>query len=86
MLATAVWRNVFKGDEEVDLRRLAEVVSYMRRVMKALNQAPDEALASGGVTFSDPGIERGVVNVRSKMLDVPIKEEELRTGEGPGKA
>ena len=34
-LASAVWRNLFKGDEEVDWVKVAEVVAFIR---KAINQ------------------------------------------------
>ncbi|KAI1384600.1 ubiquinol-cytochrome C chaperone-domain-containing protein [Hypoxylon trugodes] len=44
VLAAAVWRNVFKAREDVDLRYLAAVVSWMRLCLKMLDQIPDEAL------------------------------------------
>lgn len=82
VLAAAVWRNVFKGDEEVDLRKLATIVSYMRRCLNRLDEAADENIVSGHVTFGDPGGEAAWVRVRSKMMDQPIQDEELRpTGE-----
>ena len=78
VLAASVWRNVFKGDEEVDLRKLGAVVSYMRRCLNGLDGAADEHLVSGNVTFGDPGGEAPWVRVRSKMMDQPIQDEELR--------
>jgi len=86
VLAAAVWRNVFKGDEEVDLRRLGEVVSYMRRVLKTLDTVQDEAVASGRVRFGNPGSEKEVVSVASKMMAVPITDTDLKPAEGQKKA
>ncbi|KAI0851756.1 ubiquinol-cytochrome C chaperone-domain-containing protein [Daldinia vernicosa] len=44
VLAAAVWRNVFKAREDVDVRSLAAIVSWMRLCLKMLDQIPDEAL------------------------------------------
>ena len=71
VLATAVWRNVFKADEAVDFRGVAEIVSYMRGVLKGLDGLSDEDVASGEVVFGDPGQERDEVLVRSGLMDAP---------------
>ncbi|KAI0841789.1 ubiquinol-cytochrome C chaperone-domain-containing protein [Hypoxylon sp. FL0890] len=44
VLAAAVWRNVFKAREDVDVRTLAAIVSWMRLCLKMLDQIPDESL------------------------------------------
>ncbi|KAI1078445.1 ubiquinol-cytochrome C chaperone-domain-containing protein [Whalleya microplaca] len=44
VLASALWRNVYKAREDVDLRDLAAIVSWMRLCLKMLDQMPDEAL------------------------------------------
>ncbi|KAI1358297.1 hypothetical protein F5Y08DRAFT_120876 [Xylaria arbuscula] len=44
VLASAIWRNVFKGREDVNVRDLAATVSWMRLCLKMLDQMPDEAL------------------------------------------
>jgi hypothetical protein len=44
VLASAVWRNLFKGKEDVDLRVLAAVVSWMRLCLKNLDHMPDDSL------------------------------------------
>ena len=74
LLATAVWRNIFKGDAEVDLRRLGQVVSYMRNVLSKLDAMDDKGIASGDVVFGDPESEAALVRVRSKMMDQPFAE------------
>jgi cytochrome b pre-mRNA-processing protein 3 len=44
VLASAVWRNVFKAREDVSARDLAAIVSWMRLSLKMLDQMRDEAL------------------------------------------
>ena len=69
VLATAVWRNIFCADEEVDLRGLGTVVSYMRGVLGGLAAMEDGDLTEGGVEFGDPGGEKSVVMARSRMME-----------------
>lgn len=71
VLATAVWRNVFKGDKDVDFRGVGEVCSYMRGVLQGLEKMNDEGIAGGEVEFGDPGTERDGVLVKSRMMDAP---------------
>ena len=68
VLAAAVWRNVFRAEPDVDFRGVGEVVSYMRGVLKGLDEMPDESIASGRVFFGDPGSERDGVLLRSRMM------------------
>ncbi|KAL8805706.1 MAG: hypothetical protein Q9200_005329 [Gallowayella weberi] len=75
VLATAVWRNVFGGGEEVDFVGLGQVVSYMRGVIKGLDGMEDAEVAEGGIVFGDPRSQRKVVEVRSRMMDSLPKEE-----------
>jgi cytochrome b pre-mRNA-processing protein 3 len=44
VLASAVWRNIYKAGEDVDVRALAAIVSWMRLSLSMLDQMPDEAL------------------------------------------
>lgn len=69
VLATAVWRNVFKSDEGVDCRGLGEVVSYMRGVLQGLDEMEEAGVVSGDIMFGDPGTERDGVLVRSRMME-----------------
>ena len=41
VLASAVWRNLFKGDEDVDWRKVAMVVGYMRKAVVELERVKD---------------------------------------------
>ena len=85
VLAAAVWRNVFKADEEVDLRGVGMVVSYMRRVLKTLDSVEDEVVASGRIRFGDPSSEAGMVAVRSKGMDVPLEAGEVGSADAQAK-
>jgi len=75
VLAAAVWRNIFKANEEVDFRKLGMVVAYMRSAFNALDGISDEALAAGDILFGDPGSEEALVKVRSKMMDIPFDSD-----------
>ncbi len=68
VLATAVWRNIFRADEEVDLRGVGVVVSYIRGVLKGLDSMEDQGIAAAEVVFGDPGGERGDVMLQSPMM------------------
>lgn len=75
VLASAVWRNVFKADENVDITKLAAIVSFMRKAARALDALPDESVVKGQFKFPDPAGEASVVGVKSRMLDLPLKEK-----------
>jgi cytochrome b pre-mRNA-processing protein 3 len=69
ILASAVWRNLFKGDPEVDPRALATVVGWMRASLKALETTSD-------FTFPTRAKE---------ILEVPVEGiwKNLQTSIGP---
>lgn len=73
VLAAAVWRNVFKANSDVDIRALAQIVSYMRTYLAYLDGLPDEQVALGHLEFGNPGSENGLVDLRSKMMDMPFE-------------
>ncbi|KAK4222201.1 CBP3-like protein [Podospora fimiseda] len=67
VLASAVWRNLFKANEDVDLRSLAAVVSWMRSGIKKLDALPDELVwNSGEMVFKNL-----VVSEELRGVDVP---------------
>ena len=82
VLAAAVWRNILRAEEDVDLVKLGCIVSYMRSVLNALD-GMQEAVATGDIVFGDPGSELPLVKTRSKMMDegfepAPGKQEVRR--------
>lgn len=48
ILASALWRNLFKARADMDLRALAAVVAWMRRSFALLDRMPDETLVLHG--------------------------------------
>lgn len=83
VLASAVWRNLFKGKEDVDLRVLAAVVSWMRLCLKNLDHMPDESLHLNlGSVFKWPaknefvGVDRPAGGMTGLYTGVEGKEGE----------
>lgn len=74
VLAAAIWRNVFKANEDIDVRVLAQIVSYMRRALKGLDSMSDEKVQQAGLQFGNPKGEAAVVAPPSKMMDLPFEK------------
>lgn len=75
VLASAVWRNVFKAKADVDVRGLAAIVGYMRMSLRDLDGLADEELKVGNWRFSNPGDQCKVVQEKSSLWDEPIPKE-----------
>ena len=78
VLAAAIWRNVFKAYEGVDLADLALVSAFLREQLKMLDALSDQDIGEGRVQFGDPGALRGVVGTESEWMRKEIKPEELK--------
>lgn len=81
VLAAAVWRNVFKAREDVDWTKVALVVSFMRRGLRALDKAQDRQIVGGLVRFASPGTEAAMVGAESEWMKKsfgPEDEEALQ--------
>lgn len=69
MLAAAIWRNLLSGKEDVDFEKLAQIVGYMRRELKRLDNASDDEVANGQWKFrGDPGDEAALVKAPSRLM------------------
>jgi cytochrome b pre-mRNA-processing protein 3 len=69
MLAAAVWRNLLGSREDVDFEQLAQIVGYMRRELKRLDDASDDDVANGQWKFrGDPGDEASLVKLPSRLM------------------
>ncbi|KAI9853031.1 MAG: hypothetical protein M1838_002810 [Thelocarpon superellum] len=77
VLASAVWRNVFGGDDLVDVNGLAAVVAYLRREIARLAVLTDETVAGGDISFQDPRGEESLVRLKSRMMDLPFSDADL---------
>lgn len=75
VLASAVWRNVFKAKADVDVRGLAAIVGYMRMSLMDLDKLADEELKVGNWKFENPGEQCKLVQVKSPLWDEPIPKE-----------
>ena len=74
VLATAVWRNIFQGNPDVDWRGVAEVVSYMRHILRMLGEMSDADIAGGELVFGgDPGSEREGLLARARGMDAKVE-------------
>ncbi|KAI8959410.1 ubiquinol-cytochrome C chaperone-domain-containing protein [Daldinia sp. FL1419] len=73
VLAAAVWRNVFKAREDIDVRSLAAVVSWMRLCLKMLDQIPDEALH-----YQTEAVFKWPAKNELALVDKPVREIEGR--------
>jgi cytochrome b pre-mRNA-processing protein 3 len=74
VLAAAIWRNVFKASEDVDIKGLAQIVSYMRRALKGLDSISNERVMGADLQFATPKDEASAVALRSKMMDLPFEK------------
>lgn len=73
-LAAAVWRNLLGAKEDVDFEKLAQIVGYMRRELRRLDNATDEQVAEGTWKFlGDPGQEESLVKMPSRLMTVGAK-------------
>lgn len=80
VLAGAVWRNVFKGREDVDWVKVGVVVAYMRKVMGMLasvevNQLNNAIQGRNGIFETARRDLVSDVLKRSKGIDEPFEKE-----------
>lgn len=69
VLAAAIWRNLLGAKEDVDFEKLAQIVGYMRRELKRLDNATDDEVANGEWKFrGDPGEEANLVKMPSRLM------------------
>jgi cytochrome b pre-mRNA-processing protein 3 len=74
VLAGALWRNVFKATEDIDITKLAQIVSFMRRTLSGLDSMDDLKIMRGQLEFGSPADEAALVARKSKAFEeVPNK-------------
>ncbi|CAL3970962.1 unnamed protein product [Diplocarpon coronariae] len=74
VLAAAIWRNIYKASDDVDIRTLAQIVSYMRRALKALDSLPDKEIGKAASVFGNPEADGSTVRLRSSMMALPFEK------------
>lgn len=72
VLASALWRNIFKADENVDIVKLAQIVSFMRKSLVKLDSMDDLEFMQQGMNFVDPAGEKIIMGASGK--DTPSKK------------
>ncbi|CZT18528.1 related to CBP3-required for assembly of cytochrome bc1 complex [Ramularia collo-cygni] len=76
VFAGAVWRNLFKGQEGVDVGDLVRVSAYIRREIWKSGKVGDEVVYEGRVKFGDPkDVE---VSGKAQGVGRAFDEEDLR--------
>jgi cytochrome b pre-mRNA-processing protein 3 len=81
VLAGAVWRNMFKGDEEVDWVKVSAIVGYMRKVVAMLGRVEVNEIAKAidgtdGIFQTARQDLFGLVEKNSAGIDQPFDKEE----------
>lgn len=73
VMASAVWRNIFKAEEDADMRHVAAIVSWMRFTLRSLDQMLDPALLyHGGAIF------KHLPTAELKLVDEPAVLEDVK--------
>lgn len=78
VMASAVWRNIYKAEEDVDMRHVAAIVSWMRLTLKNLDQMLDPALLYHGA-----GIFDHQPTAELKLVDEPALLENTNLSNAP---
>lgn len=77
VLAGALWRNVFKGDENADIEDLALVTAFLRGQLKMLDGLSDEDIGEGRVQFQEPAKFKALVARQAPMMKKGFSNEEV---------
>lgn len=80
-LASAVWRNVWKGREDVDIKGLTTVVAYMRKSLMDLEAIEDLDILMGKWTWSNPEEMKLLVGKKSPLIDQAFSVKTEAAGE-----
>ena len=75
VLAGAVWRNLFKGDENVDWTKVAKVVAFMRKSLQELDGVEVNRLGAALST------ESGLVSLWTRSW-VAVTQTQSRQSKG----
>lgn len=70
-LAAALWRNIFNGDPNADLRHVEALVGYVRQQLYVLNKLSDREFGFGNFTFVPPD---QVVKPLTKAQELKMRE------------
>lgn len=85
VMATAVWRNVFKADPNVDLKDLGMVTAYIYRELQRLGKLDDVTVTEGKVKFGNPKtiVEQTSLRKEAMLKQAAQKAERIETAGMP---
>lgn len=83
VLATAIWRNIFKADEDTDFVKVGEVVGYLRAMLRGLETVSDGELESAAILFNDPATGKSAVTIKKLY---PASSRDSEDPEGKARA
>lgn len=69
-LAAALWRNVFNGDPNADMRHIEALLGHVRQQLYVLNKMPDRQFGFGDFSFVPPN---EVVKPLTKAQEVELR-------------
>lgn len=78
VLATAVWRNVFKSSEQADIADVALVTAYMRRQLSRLDKMTDDVIAAGQMDFEGPEAVKAIAGKESSWMHKSFSSEDAK--------
>ncbi|CAK4031006.1 CBP3, mitochondrial [Lecanosticta acicola] len=78
VMAAAIWRNVFKASENVDVADIAQVVAYMMRELRQLGELDDVTITEGRVSFGDPKTAKLALKQESALMRQTLTSDELK--------
>ena len=82
VMAAAIWRNVFKGDKDVDVADLALVTAYVMKQLQTLGALDDTTMVEGRVKFSDPKeVQREISLRQSPWMRTKFSVDEMKDPE-----
>ena len=76
ILASAVWRNLYKGDPDVDPRCLAAVVGWMRSTLKSLEGVRDQDFGLMAAEIMDKEVSPFWSRLEGPFRDGPKQQHE----------
>lgn len=81
VMAAAVWRNVFRSREDVDMRHVAAIVGWMRLTLRSLDQMLEPSLLYHGASvFQTPP------SAQLRVVDEPVSLEDVKAASVESKA
>nr|POF05938.1 cbp3-like protein [Quercus suber] len=79
VLAAAIWRNLFKASEEVDVEDVAIVTAYVRAEMLRLEGLSDEVVSAGQITFGSPAEVKRLLGAKeSAWMRKAVTDEDVK--------